>query len=166
MWELTPSLCFCVGLPITSHSIKFCEKQRRCRRRGEDGSLAEHPLKRSPPREPVEKCRHQGTEPQAHAPRAQKSQRFLKVKKIQRSSSCLGDFVANDGFSSALREPFCIQKKTCHLEMSLTNHFDTPAFKLPSKINGKRCIPAGTVFVTRQEHRASIKTISEGWSQQ
>ena len=43
-------------------------------------------------RESVEKCRHQDT----------KSQRFLKVKKIQRSSSCLGDFVAELMFSTAL----------------------------------------------------------------
>ena len=63
-------------------------------------------------RGPVEKCRHQVTEPKAHAPlepeahqplaEAQKSQRFLKVKKIQRFCSCLGAFVAKRGFSSAL----------------------------------------------------------------
>ena len=35
----------------------------------------------------------QDTEPKAHAPLAQKSQRFSKVKKIQRSSSCLGALV-------------------------------------------------------------------------
>jgi hypothetical protein len=105
-----------------------------------------------------------------HVPsRAMERQRGLSV--LVRSKGAVKDTGRTDLWRSIRgkevpREPFCIQKKTCLLEMTRANHFDTPSSKPSRKIKGIRCIPAGTVFVTRQEHRVSIKTISEGWSHQ